>query len=79
MAFSIQDLLTHGIDAWAETQQVKYQANSPQGMVRDAQGNWSTPEGQPAFDTLAAVVSNPVNLLLLGAAAVLGIVLLRRL
>lgn len=78
MAINIQDLLTRGIDAWAETQQVKYQANAPVSYNRDPYGNYSTPEGQPAFDTLTATLSNPVNLMLLGAAAVLGIVLLRR-
>lgn len=81
MAIDIQALLTHGIDAWAETQQVRYQANAPVPQNRGA-GDVSAPEGQPAFtplgDTLRDTAANPVTWVLLGVAAILTVVVLRR-
>jgi hypothetical protein len=73
-----QDVLTHGIDAYAETQQARYQANDPTPNNR---GNSSrtSPAGQPAFDTLKDTLTNPTNLVLLGVAAILVFVLVKRL
>lgn len=73
-----QQLLSQGIDAYAETQQVRYQANDPTPRSR-GNGNISGPAGSPAFETLAETLSNPVNLALLGVAAVLVFVLVKRL
>lgn len=71
----VQGLLTHGIDAWAETQQVRYQANDPTPQHRGA-GDVSAPAGSPAFQALTDTLTNPTNLVLLGVAAVLVVVLI---
>jgi hypothetical protein len=65
-----QGVLSTGISAWAETQQIRYQANDPTPRTRGA-GDYSGPAGSPAFQTLADTLSNPMNLVLLGVAAVL--------
>lgn len=65
-----QSVLSQGISAFAETQQVRYQANDPTPRTRGA-GDYSGPAGSPAFQTLADTLSNPMNLVLLGVAAVL--------
>jgi hypothetical protein len=71
-----QGVLTHGIDAFAETQVARYQANDPTPNNR---GNGSTTSraGQPAFETITDVLTNPTNLVLLGVAAVLVFVLIK--
>ena len=74
----VQELLSQGISAYAETQQVRYQANDPTPRSRGA-GDYSGPAGSPAFETLAETFSNPVNLVMLGVAAVLVVVLVKRL
>lgn len=71
-----QQLLSQGITAYSETQQVRYQANDPTPRSRGA-GDYSGPAGSPAFETLAYTLSNPVNLVMLGAAAVLLFVLIK--
>lgn len=76
MAFDVQELLTHGISAWAETQQVRYQANDPTPRTRGA-GDYSGPAGYPAFQSLAESLANPTSLVLLGVAAVLVFVLVK--
>lgn len=73
-----QQLLSQGISAYAETQQARYQANDPTPQNRGT-SNYSGPAGSPAFETLADTLSNPVNLVMLGVAAVLVFVLVKRL
>lgn len=73
-----QDLLSRGIDAYSETQQARYQANDPTPRNRGS-GDMSGPAGSPAFQTLADTLSSPTNLVLLGVAAVLVFVLVKRL
>lgn len=72
-----QGVLSRGIDAYAETQQVRYEANSPVANQR-ATGDRSSLAGGPAFQTFADVLTNPVNLVLLGVAAVLVFALIKR-
>ncbi len=74
----LQDILTRGISAYAETQIARYDANDPTPRNRGS-GDYSGPAGSPAFETLAETLGNPVNLLLLGIAAVLTVVLIKRL
>lgn len=71
-----QGVLTHGIDAFAETQQARYQANDPTPNNRGNSSRTSL-AGQPAFETIADVLTNPTNLVLLGVAAVLVFVLVK--
>lgn len=73
-----QQLLGQGISAYAETQQVRYQANDPTPQNRGT-SDYSSPAGSPAFQTIAETFTNPTNLVLLGVAAVLVIVLVKRL
>ena len=73
-----QSVLMRGIDAYAETQQVRYRANDPVAQNR-GDSLISAPEGSPAFDTLRATFTTPSNLVLLGVVAVLVVVLIKRL
>lgn len=71
-----QSLLTHGIDAYAETQQVRYTANDPTFNNRGT-SDWSSRAGSPAFATFADALTNPTNLVLLGVVGVLVFALVR--
>lgn len=66
--FSVQDLLTRGIDAFAETQIARYTANDPTPNNRGV-NDTTAPAGQPAFSRLANALTNPMTLLLLVVAA----------
>lgn len=74
------NVLTHGIDAYAETQRVKYTPNDPTPNNRGT-GTITAPAGEPAYgpaaETIAATFSNPLNLVLLAAAAALVVVLVK--
>lgn len=45
--FSVQDLLTRGIDAWSEIQVARYAPNDPRPNTQTASGQ-SVPAGQSA-------------------------------
>jgi hypothetical protein len=70
-----QALLSQGITAYSETQQVKYQANNPTPQIQTPNGN-SSNAGQPAFDDLADAIANPYALVALGVAGVLVVALI---
>lgn len=76
-----QGVLTHGIDAFAETQQARYQANDPTPNNR-GNGTLTGAAGQPAFgpfaETLVATFTNPLNLALLAVAGFLVYKLVKR-
>lgn len=73
-----QSVLTTGIDAFAETQVARYQANDPTPQNRGT-GTTTGPAGQPTRGILGETFSNPTNLILLAVAAVLVVVLVKRL
>jgi hypothetical protein len=77
MAFDLQDLLTRGIDAYAETQQVRYGANDPTPNSRGATQT-TAPTGEPAFSNAVDGPGSNTNMLLLLGAAVLVYLLLQK-
>jgi hypothetical protein len=76
-----QELLTTGINAAKEVQVARYQANDPTPQNRGVgfyTGRAGEPNYSPLADTIADTLSNPLNLALLGAAAVLVFLLVKR-
>lgn len=66
-SFSVQDLLTRGIDAFAEIQVARYSPNDPRSNVQTPDGQ-SVPAGAGAYPVSQVVRDYaPVVMLALGA------------
>jgi hypothetical protein len=76
-----QELLTTGVNAARDVQVARYQANDPTPRNRGV-GNYTGRAGEPNYsplaDTLADTFSNPINIAMLGVAAVLLVLLIKR-
>lgn len=71
--FDLQQLLTFGITAYAETQQARYAANDPTPNARGATQQ-TAPVGEPAFNPTVAPNASGLDgktLLIIGVIALL--------